>query len=236
MNPPSTKNSLLFSIIAVACCCFSGCYPELQTGYGKARGTNYAGSVNGTVVFHEMIEAAGYEVDRYRKYSPRWNKYDTVFWAPDTFTAPSEEAMEKIEAWLAAKPYQTLVWIARDFDASIAYWEALIEKESVTAKKSELERKHIDAITTHLYQKNLYPMQKCRWYDYQNHPLSSARSVGGNFVEEISGETPEIRYSSLPKPGTVQSNGKFGDYEVEVLMTVDSHPFIYALTSRKFRN
>ena len=50
-RPNSLKSSVAVFITALLATTFCGCNEKLQTGYGRAKGDTYYGSVNGTFDF-----------------------------------------------------------------------------------------------------------------------------------------------------------------------------------------
>lgn len=208
----------------------------IQTGYGKASGESYSRSVNGTAVFHKMIEASGHHVDRYRKFSPRWERYQTVFWIPDSFEPPAEESIEKIENWLKNDNGRTLVYVARDFDAAETYWDLLRKDAVEDSTKDDLSRQFYDATANHISarQNRWSDEMNCDWFKTVPHPYTLAKDFSGELVEGLNTSKLDIRYRSLPSPGDVSGAGEFGDYTVEELMSVDGNPFIYTANKQRF--
>ncbi len=215
---------LAAAILLLVCWC--GCEKQLPTGYGRAVGSEYSASVNGTVVLQEMVKSHGHAVDRYGKISPRWDQFQTVYWFPDGFTAPSSEAVEKIEEWLASNSNRTLVYVARDFDAAISYWEQL-GQNSNDEQQDQIEREQAYAITDYLSRWDFNQSNDVDWYQTNKHPYQKATKVSGSLMDGIAGEKLDLRYSSLPIPGDVASSGAFNGYDADVLLTVDDIPMVY---------
>jgi hypothetical protein len=208
--------------------CICGCEKQLPTGYGRAVGSEYSNSVNGTFVLQEMVKSLGRSVDRYGKISPRWDQYQTVYWFPDGFSAPPLEAVGKIEEWLTSDSNRTLVFVARDFDAAISYWEQL-GQDTHEAQKEQIAREQAHAITGHLSRWDFNQSNDGDWYQMVDHPYQTATAVSGALMEGIDAEKLELFYGSLPKPGDVVSNGSFNCYDAEVLLTGDAEPMVYTL-------
>ncbi len=225
-----SQENLVLVFVLGGLMALGGCRQELKTGYGRAYGSDYSTSVNGTVVFQEMVKAAGHKVDRYRKISPRWENYQTVVWFPDGFAPPPQDVIDKIEEWLATGFDRTLVLVARDFDASIVYWDRLKVKSDSGIEES-LDRGYAEAVTSHLSAKYFEELEKedCDWYNLVNHPFARATELDGTLAEGIDDQAAAVYYSALPLPGDVIDSGEFGDYQVEVLLTVDGIPMVYSL-------
>lgn len=236
-QPARGGSMLLATILVVVVVASSGCRDRgIQTGYGRAFGDSYSRSVNGTAVFHELVEASGHEVDRYRKFSPRWERYQTVFWFPDSFQPPSDEAIAKIENWLMNDSGRTLVYVARDYDAAETYWDVLRSEETDEVEKDDLSRQFFDATADHMLARQGYGITEldCSWFETVQHSYTSAEDFSGELVEGLDTADLDIRYRSLPSPGDVRGSGWFGDYDVTELMAVDDKPFIYSVNKRSF--
>ncbi len=218
----------LTAIAAVSLLVLCGCEEQLETGYGRAFGTGYSTSVNGTMVFQRMVKGSRRDVDRYGRISPRWQKYQTVYWFPDGFAAPDDETLDRIEAWLAADWNRTLVLVGRDFNAESLYWEWLREQADDDPDR-ELERGLVDAITGDLSIQNRVGHRDCDWYQTRTFPFQRATQLNGPLAKGIDTSRTDLRFSSLPLPGDLKVNGSFRDYQVEILLTIDSIPFCYSL-------
>jgi hypothetical protein len=69
-----------------------------------------------------MYEAYGYNVNSWRRFSPKLNDFRVIVWAPDDFAGPGTEQMEFLNAWLKEGSSRTLVYVGRDYDAIADYW------------------------------------------------------------------------------------------------------------------
>src|SRR5688572_26212155 len=123
-------------------CMAAGCseVDDIRSTYGRRRGTKGTESVNGTAVFSEMFVQAGHRVSSWYRLSPRLEHAQVIVWAPDNFLPPSQEVRLHLDAWLAAQDGRTLIYVGRDFDAAIYYWESV--KSSVPVEQvREVERR-----------------------------------------------------------------------------------------------
>jgi hypothetical protein len=69
-----------------------------------------------------MFEEAGHSVVGWRRLSPKLQDYQTIVWFPDDFKPPTPQQRTFLEGWLATEPGRTLVYVGRDYDASVDYW------------------------------------------------------------------------------------------------------------------
>ena len=106
----------------------SGCMApdQLDTTYGTRSRAGSAQSVNGTHVLAEMFREAGFRVSASPRLGRAVEQADVVIWFPNRFRPPDEEVRLYFESWLRDRSGRALVYVARDFDASIVYWEQVL--------------------------------------------------------------------------------------------------------------
>jgi len=97
----------------------------LPTVYGRRRGGEAGRSVNGTAVLADMFRARGDTVTTMSRFSPRLDRYDVIIWVPDDFAPPDKEHRERLEEWLSSGSGRTVVYIGRDYNAALDYWERM---------------------------------------------------------------------------------------------------------------
>ncbi|MBL8827958.1 MAG: hypothetical protein JNM18_13355 [Planctomycetaceae bacterium] len=109
-------------LIALGLLTLTGCVEKLNTRYGEMSGQGLS-SVNGTSVFAEMVRQSGHHVSAAYRLTPRLReRAEVIVWFPDSFDRPSDEVREWFEHWLHDDTDRTLIYVGRDFDASIVYW------------------------------------------------------------------------------------------------------------------
>ena len=143
----------------------------LDTAYGGSRGLKYRKSVNGTIVFRELLKELGVEVQvRGQLGGPGLrggasSAVDTVFWFPDRFDVPSREEVDLIEDWFAEHPeWRNFVIVLRDFDGASQYWD-------LVAKQLHDERRVQAEIVAQEY-RNAFELRRrstgteleCKWF------------------------------------------------------------------------
>ncbi|MBL7043783.1 MAG: hypothetical protein ISR77_34450 [Pirellulaceae bacterium] len=137
----------------------------IDSTYGKRRGTVGGPSVNGTGVLAEMFEEAGHKVTTKRFLSPRIDDHNIIVWAPDDFEPPTKEQQEFLEDWLDQGDERTLVYIARDYDAAIAYWEK-VRPSAPPEQAVEVARRLARAKADYNHQRTAIKKDEgCRWFD-----------------------------------------------------------------------
>jgi hypothetical protein len=146
-----TRSRLLFFPILAL---LVGCAPKgVETEYGKISTPRSAKSVNGATVLARMFEARGAKVTSARRLTPRlFEKADCIVWIPDDFDLPRDAVAEWFERWLAARPNRTLIYVARDYDAAVDYWEDVkndfeseADRREARSRLSEARQRHAAA-------------------------------------------------------------------------------------------
>jgi hypothetical protein len=129
-NPSAAANLWLWGGLAGVCLVgalawwFVSMRPEnLATGYGRRRGQDYAASVNGTSVLASLFTSAGHKVTSTFQLTPRLDKARVIVWAPDDFAPPDQKVRDHLRDWFKWHQGQKLIYIGRDYDAAIAYWQ-----------------------------------------------------------------------------------------------------------------
>lgn len=160
----------------------------LKTDYGTRRGEGRA-SVNGTTILGTMFERAGYEVSSWRRLSPRLQYDDVIVWAPDSFAVPSDAETDYLEDWLAEQEGRTLVYIGRDYDAALDYWQSVLDAKpsDPIAVRRELAR----ATTRHTARRRMdsEESRKCRWFRWSaDEPPLLVRTPRGPWAQAVQTE------------------------------------------------
>lgn len=155
----------------------SGCgVEEIDSTYGKRRGMQGEASVNGTAVLATMFEIAGHKVQTRRYLSPRAKDFDVIVWFPDDFKPPAEEAQTFLENWLCGGRGKTLIYVGRDYDATVAYWEKVLPT-APPEQRVEILRRLAQARAAHSRERAAVSEPKdCRWFRTQ--PGEPRRYVG----------------------------------------------------------
>lgn len=160
---------------------------QIQHSYGHRRGRLGGASVNGTGVLSEMFRQAGHRVHTRRVLSPKMESYDTIVWAPDCFALPSEESQAFLEDWLSNRPGRTLVYIGRDFDAEIAYWEDVLP-QAPPDQAAEVTRRLAKARARHASERLSMPADsECRWFAIERGESRRRIGRGGDAKDSLHG-------------------------------------------------
>jgi uncharacterized protein DUF4350 len=112
----------------------------LPTVYGRRRGSEASRSVNGTAVLAEFFRRAGNRVTTLSRFSPKLEQFDVIVWVPDDFKPPSKERREWLENWLRNGSGRTVVYVGRDYNAAIDYWERMVPQTPEAQADEALHR------------------------------------------------------------------------------------------------
>ncbi len=182
----------------------SGCRDSsaVQTAYGHRRGE--AGkSVNGTRVLSDMFDAAGFRVYTWKYLSSRLDGFDAILWAPDDFELPTQEVRDYFDKWLASADPKTLVYIGRDYDAAVAYWDD-IWASAPADQRLEIWRRRARAAGQHATQRLNLPKDPdaaCEWFTVlRDEPPRVARELSGPWADGIDAARTDIRVQGLLQP------------------------------------
>ncbi len=175
--------ALLLIVVALIVSAGCGQRSSLNTTYGRSRGDG-ASSVNGLSVLAEMYARAGYDVSAWSRLSPKLENEQVIVWAPDRFSVPTDQEIEYLEKWLGAVSGRTLVYIGRDYDASIDYWSRLriaqtndrlgIRREAARARTRFSERRQAGELDRDCVWFSLDPVTKAQVYQDATGPWVEA--------------------------------------------------------------
>ena len=201
LPPASRLSSLATTLLIVSM--ISGCSEQepISTSYGERAGAGVT-SVNGTYVLSEMFKRAGFRVSTSRFLGQAIHTADVVVWCPDTFTLPSDQVSQFFDDWLTAESSRTLVYIGRDYDGGIDYWERISTagppQDAVPIRDMLAERKtEMEMIRKALPQKS-----ECRWFTQQRvDPPFMAGSIGGLWSEATTEVSVPVYSSLVPHKG-----------------------------------
>ena len=193
-----------FWFLVAALGCSLGCRQELHTTYGQRSGPGATDSVNGTVVFAEMFEAAGHRVSSWTSLSPRLDQADCIVWFPDDFQPPGRDVAVWFEGWLAARPHRTLIYVGRDFDAATWYWKKM---EATAAPSQRQATADLHAAAESDFQSERGPAcaaKMGRWFDIRYGakagPVGNVTGDDLEWLQNIDPSQVEIELNSQVAP------------------------------------
>ncbi len=166
---------------------------EIETSYGRRRPSDGGKSVNGLAVLSEMFEQAGHRVKSWTRLSPAVETSDVIVWAPDNYDPPSEDTRNFLEKWLRDDAPRTLVYIGRDYDAEIAYWEQVAPR-APPAQLMEVNRRLATAKVNQATERIRMPKHKyAGWFTLKrDEPKRQVDSLEGPWSSGVNARQAEI--------------------------------------------
>ena len=179
----------------------AGCgVKDIDDTYGKRRGAEGGPSVNGTAVLAEMFEEAGHRVVTKRFLSPRVHDHDIIVWAPDDFEPPEDDVQEFLENWLYEGEGRTLIYIGRDYDAAVTYWEK-VQPNAPPDQAVEVARRLAKARADYNGARSAITKDEgCRWFEPRREGARRIVGKGSRMPAGLGGtwsEDPTIDHSAL---------------------------------------
>ena len=198
-----------------------GCQAEdVEEAYGHRSGMG-ARSVNGVAVLANMFEQSGFDVSSWRLLSARLDNEQVIVWAPDSFRIPSREAMDYFESWLTNESGRTLVYVGRDYNGSVDFWEQVIAS-APPEQRIELRRKLAELKSNYTMRRiyetlQAYEDEELPWFRYElrDKPDVDASTLGGKWSRGLDTEAVEI---SLPSKMVIPDDDSDFSFEVEPLL------------------
>jgi hypothetical protein len=219
----------------------TGCAPaDIDGTYGRSRGPTGGRSVNGTAVLAQGFKHAGFRVSTWQRLSPRLEEADVIVWVPDDFEPPTLEQRAFLERWLHNESGRTLVYVGRDFDATVQYWRkaqltAPPEQALEVARRLALAQSNLAALRAAL------PAEEpADWFIFRgSQSTQRVRQLEGPWSEGIDAARAELELASkLDVPGQADIETWLereeifweGPVEFRPLLTTEGSPLVTQLS------
>ena len=238
------KSALLWPIIGIVAAIgllalgywiAGGKKPErLPTTYGKRRGSDPARSVNGTGILTELFKAAGHRTTTFNRFSPKLESSDVIVWIPNDFQPPTEEQREFIENWLANGYGRSVVYVGRDYDSAVAYWEKVLPS-AAPEDKEEFQRQLARAKAEHDSARAEMPAKEyAGWFTARrDEPRRKVQTLAGPWAEGIDASKVEIEIEGrLAPPDAADATGAdpLPPDEIEILLESEGDALVTRLS------
>lgn len=202
---------------------------DINVEYGSRKGVA-SRSVNGTSVFGEMFKQRGPSITTWSRLSPRLRRSDVIVWVPNSFELPNGKTTDYFEnEWLNLddRRLRTLIYVARDFDAAVEYWDA---QSNTSTGTSYLEARSQSARmkSDHALGRSMTAVElNSDWFSIESNQSFVETTVtkgewASDFDEEI----------SLPVSGKLELPKSKGGRKYEVLLGSRETPLIVRLTDQ----
>jgi hypothetical protein len=209
---------------------------QLPVIYGRRRGVDAAGSVNGTAVLADLYRAARRRVSTGVRFSPALEKYNTIVWFPDDFAPPDEAHRQRLEEWLQNGSNRTLVYVGRDYDAAIDYWQRL-KADASPELSDEILRRDAESRARHEAIRSAMPIDEyARWFAVRRDDKPyDAQILSGPWADGIDAKQTDIHLEgrvSLPPYGDIDTlDDPFRHRDFDVLLASGDEPLVFRLSN-----
>jgi hypothetical protein len=215
---------------------------EIHSTYGKRRGAEGEASVNGTAVLTRMFELTGHKTQTRSYLSPSAKDFDVIVWFPDEFKPPAEEPQKFLEDWLYRGQGKTLIYVGRDYDATIDYWEKVLPT-APPEQSVEVLRRLAQARAEHARTRSVTPEAKdCRWFDvrrdeprrYVGRRQEKPAALRGPWAADVRLKPAELdlvvdaRLAPLKHPPHDDFGGRLSP---EIWLSVGNVPLVWRITN-----
>jgi hypothetical protein len=155
-----------------------------------------------------MFEQAGYQVSSWRRLSPKLDREQVIVWFPDSFSAPTEEQIDYLETWLNAESGRTLIYVGRDYDALVDYWEQMLIRAEAQ-QRIEIRRVLAEARSQYWVERQT-PVEprSCRWFTLDPQPIAPTRNaLEGPWAESLDPAEFKLHLTTLVYPKASDDGG-----------------------------
>jgi hypothetical protein len=200
---------------------------SLKTEYGKMRNEGSSASLNGTGVFAEMFRQSDVTVNRQGSISPRLNRYQTIVWFPDRFSAPSDEVVAALEKWINQGWGRTLIYVGRDFDCDLGYLRQVYDHTEVDDRE-ELNRQIAEALVRRRAPQRDFVADKnrdrCDWFKTKKMYPRKIEKLSGPFADQLESIPFTLESATVLVPPK-----RLAEPEQQNLLKADGQPFVFRL-------
>ncbi len=200
------------------------------TGYGRSRGTNYQKSLNGTSVFADLFRQRGHRVRFRNVISPAIDDYQTIVWFPDSYEVPADNVVQRLQQWLSEEPERVLIYVGRDYDAAVNYWQEITEVVDGTEKR-EAKRQAALALSHHRWQQSIdIASNGCHWFQVTPGTPGPATNWDGIWSLTAQSDQSGIQWGAIRlTPPALQDMREY-----TCLLEANGEPFIFQI--EEFQN
>jgi Domain of unknown function (DUF4350) len=209
----------------------------LPTTYGRRRGGEAGRSVNGTAVLADMFQARGHTVTTMTRFSPRLDKYEVIVWAPDDFEPPDEEHRERLVEWMKGGSDRTVVYIGRDYNAAIDYWERMAPTAPAELAGESLHRQAETRAAWESARSQMPSEEYAQWFTAQrDHKRRKVTELSGPWAEGVDAAETDIHVEGMLEIPSdkvydhIDSPDNLPPPIVEPLLKSDNEALVYRLS------
>lgn len=211
---------------------------QLPSDYGRRRGSNAGRSVNGTAVLAEMFRSAGNRVTTASRLSPKLEQADVLVWIPDDFKPPTKEQREFLQNWASNSPERTVVYVGRDYDAAVDYWQRIAPEAPPEKAAEMLRREAIARAAAEAARSQMPAHEYAEWFTVnRDEPTLQKVPLEGPWAEGLAADQVDLHLQGRLAIPVEEDRSTITDAPplpevIEVLLGTAEAPFVYRIPVR----
>ena len=199
---------------------------RLPVRYGQ-RGGQGRVSLNGTSAFARLLQEYDLDVQSASRLTPRIDRYDVLFWFPDSDREDYAEEQERLEAWLRSGTDRRLIIVGRHYDATIDYLTQIGQSQD-SEQGLDYRRRLAEAVSvSHLESLKQQETYFDGWVEWTPGSRRRSSQLGGPWATGL--ENANLTTSRYPNIPSAEDQKSHPTRSYEVKLEADGKPFAVAI-------
>ncbi|MEC8864728.1 MAG: DUF4350 domain-containing protein [Planctomycetota bacterium] len=199
---------------------------RLPVRYGQ-RGGQGRVSLNGTSAFARLLQEYDLDVQSASRLTPRIDRYDVLFWFPDSDREDYAEEQERLEAWLRSGTDRRLIIVGRHYNATIDYLTQIGQSQD-SEQGLDYRRRLAEAVSvSHLESLKQQETYFDGWVEWTPGSRRRSSQLGGPWATGL--ENANLTTSRYPNIPSAEDQKSHPTRSYEVKLEADGEPFAVAI-------
>ncbi|MEC7429389.1 MAG: DUF4350 domain-containing protein [Planctomycetota bacterium] len=199
---------------------------RLPVRYGQ-RGGQGRVSLNGTSAFARLLQEYDLDVQSASRLTPRIDRYDVLFWFPDSDREDYAEEQERLETWLRSGTDRRLIIVGRHYDATIDYLTQIGQSQD-SEQGLDYRRRLAEAVSvSHLESLKQQETYFDGWVEWTPGSRRRSSQLGGPWATGL--ENANLTTSRYPNIPSAEDQKSHPTRSYEVKLEADGEPFAVAI-------
>ena len=199
---------------------------RLPVRYGQ-RGGQGRVSLNGTSAFARLLQEYDLDVQSASRLTPRIDRYDVLFWFPDSDREDYAEEQERLEAWLRSGTDRRLIIVGRHYDATTDYLTQIGQSQD-SEQGLDYRRRLAEAVSvSHLESLKQQETYFDGWVEWTPGSRRRSSQLGGPWATGL--ENANLTTSRYPNIPSAEDQKSHPTRSYEVKLEADGEPFAVAI-------
>ncbi|MEC9188424.1 MAG: DUF4350 domain-containing protein [Planctomycetota bacterium] len=199
---------------------------RLPVRYGQ-RGGQGRVSLNGTSAFARLLQEYDLDVQSASRLTPRIDRYDVLFWFPDSDREDYTEEHERLEEWLRSGTDRRLIIVGRHYDATIDYLTQIGQSQD-SEQGLDYRRRLAEAVSvSHLESLKQQETYFDGWVEWTPGSRRRSSQLGGPWATGL--ENANLTTSRYPNIPSAEDQKSHPTRSYEVKLEADGEPFAVAI-------